>query len=68
MDALGTVGIEDSVRDETLTAIAQLRAAGIKICMTSGDSTVSCVSAAYNSGLVLAGTEMVYLTDVLNQV
>ena len=52
MSFIGTVGVEDEVTENTKESIQALHSAGIKLCLTSGDSCHSCVSTGYKSGLI----------------
>ncbi|CAN5235002.1 HAD-IC family P-type ATPase [soil metagenome] len=65
---LGLVGFEDPVRPEVPGAIAECRAAGIRVVMMTGDHPATALSVARQAGLgtdapVITGTELAALSD-----
>jgi Ca2+-transporting ATPase len=65
---LGLVGLEDPVRPDVPQAIAECRAAGIRVVMMTGDHPATAISVAKQAGLgvgpaVITGTELASLTD-----
>ncbi|MCE9661713.1 MAG: cation-translocating P-type ATPase [Burkholderiales bacterium] len=65
---LGLVALEDPVRPDVPQAIAECRAAGIRVVMMTGDHPATAVSIARQAGLsteapVIAGTELAALSD-----
>ncbi|CAG9320190.1 unnamed protein product [Blepharisma stoltei] len=52
LEYLGIAGIEDIVLSDTKSAISDLREAGIKIWMASGDNENSCISTAISCELI----------------
>lgn len=65
---LGLIGLEDPVRADVPQAIAECRAAGIRVVMMTGDHPATAVSVARQAGLsadapVITGTELAAMTD-----
>ncbi len=65
---LGLVALEDPVRPDVPAAIAECRAAGIRVVMITGDHPATAASIARQAGLpddgrVLTGAELSTLTD-----
>ncbi len=65
---LGLVGLEDPVRPDVPQAIAECRAAGIRVVMMTGDHPATAISVARQAGLgadapVITGTELSTLSD-----
>ena len=65
---LGLVGLEDPVRPDVPQAIAECRAAGIRVVMMTGDHPATALSVAKQAGLgtdapVITGTELSMLSD-----
>ncbi len=65
---LGLVALEDPVRPDVPQAIAECRAAGIRVVMITGDHPATAISIARQAGLptdgvVLTGPDMVALSD-----
>jgi Ca2+-transporting ATPase len=65
---LGLVALEDPVRSDVPAAIAECRAAGIRVVMITGDHPATAASIARQAGLtddcrVLTGAELSTLTD-----
>ncbi|OYY67219.1 MAG: ATPase [Burkholderiales bacterium 28-67-8] len=65
---LGLIGLEDPVRDDVPQALAECRAAGIRVVMMTGDHPVTAISVARQAGLpvngsVLTGDELAALDD-----
>ncbi|GAA4030434.1 cation-translocating P-type ATPase [Actimicrobium antarcticum] len=65
---LGLVALEDPVRPDVPKAIAECRAAGIRVVMITGDHPVTAVSIARQAGLttdgeVMTGSELATLND-----
>jgi cation-transporting ATPase I len=65
---LGLVAIADPVRPEAASAVAGLQAAGVRVCMVTGDHPSTAEGIAVELGIlegrrVLAGAELVSLSD-----
>jgi Ca2+-transporting ATPase len=65
---LGLIGLEDPVRADVPKAIAECRAAGIRVVMITGDHPVTAQSVARQAGLAIDGTaitgaELALLSD-----
>jgi Ca2+-transporting ATPase len=65
---LGLVGLEDPIRPDVPQAIAECRAAGIRVVMMTGDHPATAISVARQAGLgtdapVITGTELSSLND-----
>ena len=65
---LGLVGLEDPVRPDVPKAIAECKAAGIRVVMMTGDHPATALSVAKQAGLstdapVITGTELSTLSD-----
>ncbi len=65
---LGLIGLEDPVRDDVPAAIAECRAAGIRVVMMTGDHPATALSVARQAGLpvdagVISGGELAQLSD-----
>ena len=65
---IGIVGITDPPRDEAVTAVAECRAAGIRVKMITGDHAGTAVAIAARLGIgdgrnVLSGTQLDQLED-----
>jgi Ca2+-transporting ATPase len=65
---LGLVGLEDPVRADVPQAIAECRAAGIRVVMMTGDHPATAIAVARQAGLsidapVMTGVELALLTD-----
>jgi Ca2+-transporting ATPase len=65
---LGLVGLEDPVRANVPAAIAECRAAGIRVVMITGDHPATALSIAREAGLpadgnLMTGTELALLDD-----
>ncbi len=65
---LGLLGLEDPVRPEVAQAIAECRAAGIRVVMMTGDHPVTAMSVARQVGLpvegaAITGAELAVLSD-----
>jgi Ca2+-transporting ATPase len=65
---LGLIALEDPVRADVPEAIAQCRAAGIRVVMITGDHPATALSIARQAGLpadgpVMTGTELAALDD-----
>ncbi len=65
---LGLVGLEDPVRPDVPQAIAECRAAGIRVVMMTGDHPATAISVAKQARLstdapVITGTELAMLSD-----
>ncbi len=65
---LGLIALEDPVRPEVPQAIADCRAAGIRVVMMTGDHPATALSVARQAGLatgasVITGTELAGLSD-----
>ncbi|CAG9335532.1 unnamed protein product [Blepharisma stoltei] len=64
---LGTAGIEDIVTQETQNAIDNLKRAGIKIWVLSGDSEAATVTTAYKAHIINRETTLFKIHDLINQ-
>ena len=65
---LGLVGLEDPVRADVPQAIAECRAAGIRVVMMTGDHPATAIAVARQAGLgvdapVITGVELALLAD-----
>ena len=65
---LGLVALEDPVRPDVPQAIAECKAAGIRVVMMTGDHPATAISIARQAGLsaeapVITGTELATLSD-----
>lgn len=64
---LGLVGLADPLRPEVPTAIAECRAAGIKVAVITGDYAVTAAAIAAQAGIeanaVLTGTDIATMND-----
>ncbi|MGQ9724281.1 MAG: cation-translocating P-type ATPase [Tepidimonas sp.] len=65
---VGLVGIIDPPREEAVTAVAQCRAAGVRVKMVTGDHAVTAVAIARTLGIddggtVLTGPDIEAMTD-----
>ncbi len=65
---LGLLALEDPVRPDVPQALAECRAAGIRVVMMTGDHPATAVSVARQAGLitdapVISGTELAALSD-----
>ena len=65
---LGLLGLEDPVRTDVPQAIAECRAAGIRVVMITGDHSATALAIAHTAGLanegaVLTGQEMSSMSD-----
>jgi len=65
---LGLIALEDPVRPDVPQAIAECRAAGIRVVMMTGDHSATAVSIARQAGLsgdapVITGAELAGMTD-----
>ena len=58
--------MENSVAKETVSTIKELKQAGIKVWLISGDVERECLSTGYASGMVLEDMEIIKVTDVQN--
>jgi Ca2+-transporting ATPase len=68
---LGLVGLEDPVRPDVPQAIAECRAAGIRVVMITGDHPATALSVARQAGLgegkAMSGAELAALSDAALQ-
>lgn len=62
---VGVLGIRDDVRPESITAIAEVQAAGIQVVMITGDRKDTAVAIAKEAGLLKDKTDLMYTSDEL---
>ncbi|GAB1601815.1 probable phospholipid-transporting ATPase VB, partial [Argonauta hians] len=60
-ELLGATGIEDTLQDGVPDAIANLRKAGIKVWVLTGDKQETAVQVAYSTKLFSTGQQVLYL-------
>ncbi|MGN1341165.1 MAG: calcium-translocating P-type ATPase, PMCA-type, partial [Oscillospiraceae bacterium] len=64
---VGVVGIRDEVRPESVTAIAEVKGAGVQVVMITGDRKETAVAIAKEAGLLEKDTDIVLTSDELAQ-
>ena len=64
---VGIMGIRDEVRPESVTAIDQVRQAGVQVVMITGDRKDTAVAIAKDAGLLQKEEELVLTSDELAQ-
>ena len=64
---VGVVGIRDEVRPESVTAIAEVKGAGVQVVMITGDRKETAVAIAKDAGLLEKDTDIVLTSDELAQ-
>ena len=62
---VGAVGIRDEVRPESITAIREVKGAGVQVVMITGDRKETAVAIAKDAGLLEADTDIVLTSDEL---
>ena len=62
---VGVVGIRDEVRPESVTAIAEVKGAGVQVVMITGDRKETAVAIAKDAGLLEKDTDVVLTSDEL---
>ncbi|MDR0707628.1 MAG: calcium-translocating P-type ATPase, PMCA-type [Treponema sp.] len=62
---VGIIGIRDEVRPESITAIAEVRRAGVQVVMITGDRKETAVAIAKEAGLVNNESDIVLTSDEL---
>ena len=64
---VGTVGIRDEVRPESVTAISEVKGAGVQVVMITGDRRETAVAIAKDAGLLEKESDIVLTSDELAQ-
>lgn len=64
---VGIMGIRDEVRPESVTAIAQVRQAGVQVVMITGDRKDTAVAIAKDAGLLQGEEDVILTSDELAQ-
>lgn len=64
---IGVVAIRDDVRPEAIEAIKQTKAAGIHVCMITGDRKETAVAISKEAGLVESDEDVVLTSDELSK-
>ena len=64
---VGVVGIRDEVRPESVTAIAEVKGAGVQVVMITGDRKETAVAIAKDAGLLEKESDIVLTSDELAQ-
>ncbi len=64
---VGVVGIRDEVRPESVTAISEVKGAGVQVVMITGDRKETAVAIAKEAGLLEKDTDIVLTSDELAQ-
>lgn len=62
---VGVVGIRDEVRPESVTAIREVKGAGVQVVMITGDRKETAVAIAKEAGLLEKDTDVVLTSDEL---
>lgn len=62
---VGVVGIRDEVRPESVTAIAEVKGAGVQVVMITGDRKETAVAIAKDAGLLEKDSDIVLTSDEL---
>lgn len=62
---IGVLGIRDEVRPESVTAIKEVRSAGVQVVMITGDRKETAVAIAKDAGLLTEKTDLVFTSDEL---
>lgn len=62
---VGVVGIRDEVRPESVTAISEVKGAGVQVVMITGDRKETAVAIAKEAGLLEKDTDVVLTSDEL---
>ena len=64
---VGAVGIRDEVRPESVTAISEVKGAGVQVVMITGDRRETAVAIAKDAGLLENESDIVLTSDELAQ-
>ncbi len=64
---VGIIGIRDEVRQESITAIAEVQHAGVQVVMITGDRQDTAVAIAKEAGIVQKETDLVLTSNDLAQ-
>ncbi len=64
---VGAVGIRDEVRPESVTAISEVKGAGVQVVMITGDRRETAVAIAKDAGLLEKESDIVLTSDELAQ-
>ncbi|MBP0983506.1 MAG: calcium-translocating P-type ATPase, PMCA-type [Oscillospiraceae bacterium] len=64
---VGVVGIRDEVRPESVTAISEVKGAGVQVVMITGDRKETAVAIAKEAGLLEKDSDIVLTSDELAQ-
>ncbi len=64
---VGVVGIRDEVRPESVTAISEVKGAGVQVVMITGDRKETAVAIAKEAGLLEKESDIVLTSDELAQ-
>ncbi len=64
---VGIIGIRDEVRQESITAIAEVQHAGVQVVMITGDRQDTAVAIAKEAGIIQNETDLVLTSDQLAQ-
>lgn len=64
---VGAVGIRDEVRPESVTAIREVKGAGVQVVMITGDRRETAVAIAKDAGLLEKDSDIVLTSDELAQ-
>jgi calcium-translocating P-type ATPase len=62
---VGIIGIRDEIRPESITAIAEVRRAGVQVVMITGDRKETAVAIAKEAGLLDSGRDIALASDEL---
>lgn len=62
---VGIIGIRDEVRQESVTAIAEVQQAGVQVVMITGDRKDTAVAIAKEAGILKNETDVVWTSDEL---
>lgn len=64
---VGIIGIRDEVRPESVTAIEEVKGAGVQVVMITGDRKETAVAIAKDAGLLEKDTDVVLTSDELTK-
>lgn len=64
---VGVLGIRDEVRPESVTAIAEVKHAGVQVVMITGDRKETAVAIAKDAKLLEKDTDLVFTSDELQK-
>jgi calcium-translocating P-type ATPase len=62
---VGTVGIRDEVRPESIAAIAEVQQAGVQVVMITGDRRETAIAIAKEAGLLKTDKDLILTSDEL---